>query len=114
MQSKSPPSVSPIGDAFPKQLPRARSHVARAARLLPLALPFGCATEAALARGDLPDGAELFVLDGEIEDDQSRYPRHTWLSLPPGSAYAPRTAAGCLLYVSQARSGRVAHAPPTH
>ncbi|HVZ34921.1 MAG TPA: cupin domain-containing protein [Polyangiaceae bacterium] len=61
----------------------------------------------ALSEGDLPDRAEIFVLEGQIEDEQGRYPRHTWLCLAPGSRDAARTATGCLLYVSKPRAGRL-------
>ena len=32
-----------------------------------------------------PGGAEVFVLDGEVEDAEGRYGPGTWLRLPPGS-----------------------------
>lgn len=47
----------------------------------------------------LPGGEELFVVSGELADEQGTYPAHTWLLLPPGSSHRPRSAAGCLLYV---------------
>jgi anti-sigma factor ChrR (cupin superfamily) len=48
----------------------------------------------------LPRGEVLFVLEGEFEDEYGRYPRHTWLRFRAGSVHTPRTATGCLLYVS--------------
>ena len=36
-----------------------------------------------------PDGAEIFVIDGDFEDDGRRYGRLSWLRLPPGSAGPP-------------------------
>jgi anti-sigma factor ChrR (cupin superfamily) len=57
----------------------------------------------ALSPGEVPDGVEIFVLDGEFENERGRYPRHTWLSLPPGSTHAARSATGCVLYISTPR-----------
>ncbi len=48
---------------------------------------------------DYPGGAELFVLEGSLEDEAGDYPAGTWLRLPPGSGHAPRTAGGCRLYL---------------
>jgi quercetin dioxygenase-like cupin family protein len=48
---------------------------------------------------ELPEGEEVFVLRGELEDEHGRYPTHTWLRFAPGSVHAPRSAGGCLLYV---------------
>jgi anti-sigma factor ChrR (cupin superfamily) len=56
---------------------------------------------AALARSDLPEGAEIFVVQGELGDAEGEYPRHTWLQLPPGSAHALRAVTACVLYVSK-------------
>ena len=50
-----------------------------------------------------PDGAELFVLSGEFEDDEGRYPAGSWLRLPAGATHRPRTASGRDLSVN--RSG---------
>ncbi|WP_417514699.1 cupin domain-containing protein [Minwuia sp.] len=49
-------------------------------------------------------GEEVFVIEGEIHDDDGRYPAGTWLRLADGSSHAPRTDTGCLLYV---RSGHL-------
>ena len=46
-----------------------------------------------------PGGAEVLVLEGELEDEQGRYAAGSWLRLPPGARHRPRSAAGCLLYV---------------
>ena len=48
---------------------------------------------------DHPEGEEIWVLEGVIEDDHGVYPKGTWLRSPPGSAHAPRTRAGCTFYV---------------
>jgi hypothetical protein len=55
---------------------------------------------AELPGGALSEGAELFVLQGELENEEGRYSRHTWLRLPPGGEQRLRTVEGCLLYVS--------------
>jgi anti-sigma factor ChrR (cupin superfamily) len=44
-------------------------------------------------------GEEVFVVEGELRDENGRYPAGTWLRLADGSAHAPRTDGGCLLYV---------------
>lgn len=46
-----------------------------------------------------PDGEEIFVLDGAIEDEEGRYAAGSWLRNPPGSQHRPFTLEGCLLYV---------------
>lgn len=48
---------------------------------------------------DHPGGEEVFVLDGDINDADGRYPAGTWFRLPAGSAHAPWTESGCRLYV---------------
>lgn len=62
-----------------------------------------------------PDGAELLVLEGALEDDRGRYEPLTWLRLPPGAAHAPRSRDGCVLYVKAGGvRGLRAGAPPAH
>ena len=48
---------------------------------------------------DHPGGEEVFVLEGEIEDDDGAYPAGTWFRLPDGSRHQPRSPKGALLYV---------------
>ena len=48
-----------------------------------------------------PGGAEVFVLDGVLEDEEARYSAGTWLRLPPGAALAPRSAEGCTFYLKR-------------
>jgi anti-sigma factor ChrR (cupin superfamily) len=48
-----------------------------------------------------PLGAELLVLGGSFEDEHGRYGPHTWLRLPRRFRHAPRTAAGCELYIKE-------------
>ncbi|MFQ5772889.1 MAG: cupin domain-containing protein [Kiloniellaceae bacterium] len=56
---------------------------------------------AALPGHDCRGGEEIFVLDGELLDGDGRYPKGTWLRLPHGSAFAPRSNKGCTLYVKR-------------
>jgi anti-sigma factor ChrR (cupin superfamily) len=53
--------------------------------------------------GTLPHagGAEMLVLEGGFADEAGAYGAGTWLRLPVGSKHAPRTAAGCTLYVKE-------------
>ena len=46
-----------------------------------------------------PGGAEIFVIEGALEDEHGRYGRYTWLRLPPGGAHAPHSASGAVVYV---------------
>lgn len=48
-------------------------------------------------------GAELFVLEGELSDKAGTYAKGCWLRFPVGSAHHPRSEYGCTLYVK--RSG---------
>jgi anti-sigma factor ChrR (cupin superfamily) len=58
-----------------------------------------------LARHEHPGGEEMFVLDGVLEDELGRYPKGAWLRNPPGSAHAPFSEEGCLLYVKTGHLG---------
>ena len=44
-------------------------------------------------------GEEIFVLEGELEDDDGTYGAGTWARLPDGSAHEAVSNRGCLLYV---------------
>lgn len=59
---------------------------------------------AGIESGDIsyPDGAELFVIEGEFQDEDGRYPAGTWLRLPMGATHRPATSSGCTLYVKLA------------
>jgi len=46
-----------------------------------------------------PHGEEIVVLDGEFADEHGVYPAGTYIKNPPGSAHAPRSDAGCTLFV---------------
>lgn len=44
-------------------------------------------------------GEELLVLEGSLADEQGRYGPGSYLRNPPGSAHAPFTEEGCVLFV---------------
>lgn len=44
-------------------------------------------------------GEEFLVLDGTFEDEFGAYPFGTYVRNPPGSAHAPSSASGCVLFV---------------
>ena len=48
---------------------------------------------------DHPDGEEVFVLDGAIEDEYGSYPAGSWIRSPPGSRHAPLSRIGAVLLV---------------
>lgn len=44
-------------------------------------------------------GAEFFVLEGSLCDDEGEYGKGCWLRLPPGATQAPRSSGGCIAYL---------------
>ncbi len=54
---------------------------------------------ATFPRHDHPGGEEAFVIEGGIEDEHGSCAQGTWLRMPPGSAHAPVSPAGCTVYV---------------
>jgi len=48
---------------------------------------------------DHPDGEEILVLEGTLQDEHGTYGPGSWHRSPPGSDHAPWSEAGCLLYV---------------
>ena len=44
-------------------------------------------------------GEEILVLEGVFSDEYGDYPAGTYIMNPPGSAHAPRSEQGCLLFV---------------
>jgi len=58
---------------------------------------FAPGTEA--PRIELPEGEEIFVLAGCLEDEFGTYPTGTWIRMPAGSHHVPRSEVGCTLYV---------------
>ncbi len=50
-------------------------------------------------RHEHPGGEEFLVLDGVFSDEFGDYGAGTYVRNPPGSGHAPRSDAGCLLFV---------------
>jgi anti-sigma factor ChrR (cupin superfamily) len=48
-----------------------------------------------------PDGEEIFVLEGNLEDEHGTYDAGTWLRLPRDSRHRPRSPGGCLFYAKR-------------
>ncbi len=46
-----------------------------------------------------PGGEEIFVLEGIFEDEHGSYPAGSYLRNPPGFRHAPRSTAGCTIFV---------------
>ena len=46
-----------------------------------------------------PNGEEVFVIDGAIEDEFGAYPAGTWIRYPPGSSHTVKSLKGAILYV---------------
>lgn len=46
-----------------------------------------------------PQGEEIFVLEGVFSDETGDYPAGSYLRNPPGSAHAPFSKNGCVLFV---------------
>jgi anti-sigma factor ChrR (cupin superfamily) len=44
-------------------------------------------------------GAEIFVVEGVLEDEHGRFGPGAWLRLPPGVRHTPRSAEGAVVYV---------------
>ena len=56
---------------------------------------------ASLPHHDCSGGAEIFVLDGALEDDEGSYAAGGWLRVPDGCQYALRSKKGCTLYIKR-------------
>lgn len=54
---------------------------------------------------DHPGGEELFVLEGSFRDADGIYEAGTWLRSPAGTAHAPRSEFGCLLWIKTGHLG---------
>ena len=46
-------------------------------------------------------GAELFVLEGALADEEGSYRAGCWLRFPVGSKHRPRSTEGCILYAKR-------------
>ena len=50
---------------------------------------------------NFPQGAELFVLEGEFSDGEGVFRQHSWLRLPPGGTLTPEGSQSCELYIKE-------------
>lgn len=46
-----------------------------------------------------PFGEEIFVLEGVFSDEHGDYPKGTYIRNPPGTAHAPFSKEGCVIFV---------------
>lgn len=88
-----PWQASPEPGVERRPLDRLGGEVARATSLVRYAP--GSAFAAHLHGG----GEEFLVLDGRFADEHGEYPAGTYVRNPPGSRHAPRSPAGCTLFV---------------
>ena len=52
-----------------------------------------------------PGGEEIFVIEGELRDEDGAYPAGTWLRNPRWSRHAPWSDSGALIYVKVGHLG---------
>lgn len=52
-----------------------------------------------------PGGEEIFVIEGELRDEDGVYPAGTWLRNPRWSRHAPWSDSGALIYVKVGHLG---------
>ena len=76
-----------------KMLERDGDEVARATSLV----RYAAGSKFSRHRHDL--GEEVFVVDGEFCDESGRFGAGTYIRNPPGSAHAPWSEHGCVLFV---------------
>ena len=48
-----------------------------------------------------PGGAELFVIDGNLSDENGQYAPGHWLRFPVGAQHRPHTDSGCVFYIKR-------------
>ena len=46
-------------------------------------------------------GAEIFVIDGRLSDENGRYEPGHWLRFPAGAGHRPHTDSGCVFYIKR-------------
>jgi len=46
-------------------------------------------------------GAEIFVIDGVLSDENGRYESRHWLRFPVGARHQPYTDSGCVFYIKR-------------
>jgi anti-sigma factor ChrR (cupin superfamily) len=57
------------------------------------------------AKHDHPGGEEAFVLEGDLEDENSVYEKGTWLRFPGSFTHSATSRTGCLMYVREGDIG---------
>lgn len=60
---------------------------------------------------DHPGGEELFVLEGELADQNGRYPKGAWLRNPPGSSHDAFSDQGCTFWLKLGHLAGTIEAP---
>jgi anti-sigma factor ChrR (cupin superfamily) len=50
---------------------------------------------------EYPDGAEIFVLAGELRDEAGRFGAGTWIRFPKAAAHRPSSDSGCEIYIKR-------------
>ncbi|MET3107961.1 anti-sigma factor ChrR (cupin superfamily) [Oxalobacteraceae bacterium GrIS 2.11] len=94
LQSNDLPWVdSPVPGIKRRMLERDGGEVARATSIV----SYAADSRFSLHQHEL--GEEIFVLDGEFEDQSGVYPAGTYIKNPPGSSHAPGSRPGCTLFV---------------
>jgi anti-sigma factor ChrR (cupin superfamily) len=53
----------------------------------------------AMALPEPAEGAEIFVIEGSLEDDSQTYDPLSWLRIPKGETHEFNTREGCVLYI---------------
>ena len=84
---------SPSAGVQRRMLDRVGAEVARATSIVRYA------PGSHFARHEHGGGEEILVLEGTFADESGEYPAGTYLRNPPGSAHAPYSQEGCLLFV---------------
>ena len=51
------------------------------------------------SRHNHPGGEEFFVLEGTFQDETGEFPAGAYVRNPPGTGHAPRSEAGCTIFV---------------
>ncbi len=86
-------SPSPMVGVDRRMLDRVGAEVARATSIVRYA------PDSRFERHVHGGGEEILVLDGVLTDERGDHPAGTYLRNPPGSAHAPSSRGGCLLFV---------------
>jgi len=84
---------SPLRGVQRRMLDRVGGEVARATSIVRYA------PRSSFAHHLHGGGEEIFVLEGTFSDETGDHPAGTYLRNPPGSAHAPFSREGCLLFV---------------